>query len=112
MVTRAWKVYGADGHRQKESFGQSRKYDWSNQEVGIRKIEILNSDRTGTNDFSIAIITCNSDQECEECLWGQISDGIFENNRVGKVEEITMQELRKQMNSNTAVTGYTNPPRL
>lgn len=29
MVTRAWKVYGMEGHRQRESFCESYKYDFS-----------------------------------------------------------------------------------
>ena len=52
MVTRSWKVYGAEGHRQRESFGQSRRFDFSEGD-DIKIIEVDNSDKTGTNDFSI-----------------------------------------------------------
>lgn len=86
-VTRAWKVYGAEGHRQRESFGKSCKYDFSENGI-IRIIEVDNSDKTGTNEYSIIRITRNSSEECEEELNGQLSDGIFENSRVGKVVEI------------------------
>lgn len=88
MVTRTWKVYGALGHRQRESFFESYRNDFSDTECGIRILEVLNSDKTGTNDFSIVKITRNTSEECEDELEGQLSDGIFENSRYGKVIEI------------------------
>jgi hypothetical protein len=87
MVTRAWKVYGIDGHRQRESFSKSYKYDWSSDCV-TRILEVENSDKTGTNDYSIVRITRDTADECEKELYGQIDDGIFENSRVGKIIEI------------------------
>ena len=88
MITRTWKVYGIEGHRQRESFGKSYKYDWSKANQ-TRIVEIINSDITGTNDYSIIKITRDSAEECLQELEGQLSDGIFENSRYGKVEEIT-----------------------
>ena len=88
MVTRVWKVYGADGHRQRESFNQSHYYDWSNERLGIRRIWIWNSDITGTHAYTVLFITRNTADECEAELDGQISDGIFENCCVGRVVEI------------------------
>lgn len=91
-ITRSWKVYGIyDGehqHRQKESFNPSRKYDFSSDENGIEIIEILNSDKTGTNNYSIVKITTDSFDRCYTCLIGQITDGIFENSRTGAIIEI------------------------
>lgn len=90
-ITRVWKVYGMfDGeirHRQRESFNPSYTYDWTEGE-NIRKIEVENADKTGTNDYSIIRITRNTVEECQAELDGQISDGIFENSRVGEVVEI------------------------
>lgn len=86
-VTRAWRVYGAEGHRQRESFSPSYQYDFSKGK-NARIIEVLNSDRTGTNDYSVLKITRNTNQECYEELKSQLSDGIFENSRTGIVEEI------------------------
>lgn len=86
-VTKSWKIYGMDGHRQRESFNKSCKYDFS-ENGKVRLLEVKNSDKTGTNDYSIIRITRNSSEECEEELHGQLSDGIFENSRVGKVVEI------------------------
>ena len=87
MTTRTWKVYGADGHRQAISFEPSFKWDFS-ENGKSRIIEVANADKTGTNDYSVVTITCNTFAECEEELRGQITDGLFENVRTGKVEEI------------------------
>lgn len=87
MVTRIWEVYGLPRHRQRESFCPSYKHDFS--EDGItRIIEVENADKTGTHDYSRVIITRDSSDECEDELWGQITDGIFENSNVGDVVEI------------------------
>ena len=91
-VTRTWKVYGTDGHRQRESFGKSVKWDWSNEKDGVRIFEAYNYDKTGTHDYSVIRITRNTWEECERELDGQISDGYFENSRVGKIIEITEGE--------------------
>lgn len=87
MVTRTWKVYGTEGHRQRESFCSSYKYDFSTND-DTRIIEVKNSDITNTNDYSVIKITRNTPDECQKELMGQISDGVFENCRVGKIVEI------------------------
>lgn len=88
MITKTYKVFGMDGHRQKVSFSDSVSYDFS---IGkdIRIIELINSDITGTNDFSVIRITRNTAAECDAELNGQLSDGIFENCRTGRIEEIS-----------------------
>ena len=86
-VTRTWKVYGAEGHRQRESFSKSTKYDLS-ENGETRIVEVINSDQTGTNEYSIIRITRDTAEECEEEFDGQLSDGVFENSRVGRFEEI------------------------
>jgi len=87
VVTRTWKVYGAEGHRQRESFNKSCYYDFSD-EKGTRIIEVLNADKTGTNEYSIIRITRNSYEQCEDEFFGQLTDGIFENSRTGAVVEV------------------------
>ena len=87
MVTKSYKVYGFLGHRQRESFNKSYKWDFS-EDDNVRIIEVENSDKTGTNDYTIVRITRNTVEECEAELNGQISDGIFENSNVGDIEEI------------------------
>lgn len=86
-VTRTWKVYGANGHRQAESFNASTCYDWSDG-GSVRIVSTQNADITGTNEYSIVRITRNTAEECQRELDGQISDGIFENYNVGEVVEI------------------------
>lgn len=87
MVTRAWRVYGADGHRQRESFGASWGFKERKGEPP-RRVKVFNSDVTGTNDYSLIVITSSTAAECERRLQGQISDGVFENSRTGRVEEV------------------------
>lgn len=88
MTTRTWKIYGYEGHRQKESFNDSKVYDFSKDGV-TRVLEVENADKTGTNEYTILRITSDTAEECENELWGQVDDGIFENCRTGRIEEIT-----------------------
>ena len=85
MVTKYYKVYGINGHRQRYSFFESNRYDWSEGD-NIRIVEMRNADITGTNDFTEVLITMNTAKECDEELIGQISDGLFEDCNVGRVE--------------------------
>ena len=87
METRAWKVYGREGHRIKESFCESYKHDFT-ENGNVRVIEVFNADKTNTNNYTIVRITRNTAEECERELEGQLSDGIFENQNTGCVEEI------------------------
>lgn len=82
----AWKVYGAPGHRQKESFSPSYIYDFSDENDPIRIIEVENCDLTGTHDYSLIRIIRKTQDECIEELEGQLTDGIFENCNHGEVE--------------------------
>lgn len=86
-VTRTWKVYGQSGHRQRISFQPSFRWDFSKSN-DVRIIDVDCFDITGTNDYVIVRITRNSREECEREFFGQLSDGIFENSRIGKIEEI------------------------
>lgn len=103
-VTRAWKIYGKDGHRQRESFGESLKYDFSNG-GDICILEVLNSDVTGTNEYSVFIITRNTIEECESTLLSQIDDGVFENSNTGREEEIPLSEL-EELDRSVVITKH------
>ena len=101
MFKKKWKVYGAEGHRQRESFFESYTYDFSDDKVGTRIITVENSDVTGTDMYSLISIIRNTEAECDEELDGQISDGIFENSIVGAVVcifsgEIAAESLEKK----------------
>ena len=90
-MTKTYKVNGFyDGeqqHRIKSSFNPSEILDFS-ENGKTRIIEIQNSDLTGTNDYSIVKITCDTAEECRSEIEGQISEGYFENYKVGTIEEI------------------------
>lgn len=87
MVTKAYKVYGRDGHRQGASFLASVSYEIRKKDTTVL-IVIENADLTGTHNYSLVTIIAESAEECRDILEAQISDGYFENHHVGRVEEI------------------------
>ena len=91
--TLAWKVFGAEGHRMRESFNESYMYDFSSKQDGIRILEVFNSDLTGTNEYTIVKITRPTEDDCWDEFEGQLTDGIFENSRVGRYEQIDAKSL-------------------
>lgn len=86
MITKRYKIYGLTGHRQRESFTPSHSFQVVRNNE-IIKIDVLNSDKTGTNEYTALIITASTPELCEEELNGQLSDGIFENSRTGNIVE-------------------------
>lgn len=84
MESVLYVVFGADGHRQRESFNRSCKFNTEQAEV-----EIFNSDRTGSNLYSLVQITAEDFETCREEFNGQLSDGVFENSRTGEIQELT-----------------------
>ena len=91
-ITRTWRIWGADGRPQAWSFQPSSTYDWSegpwSDGSGVRIVEIVNADKTGTHEYSELRITRPTAELCVKELYGQLSDGFWENCRYGKVEEI------------------------
>lgn len=87
MITRVWKVYGKEGHRQRESFNKSQNYKFVLDNHAVQ-IEVLNADKIGTNDYSMIGITSYHSSFCQRILDGQISDGIYENSVVGEIIEV------------------------
>ena len=77
-------VFGAGGHRQRESFNSSRSF-----ETERAAVEIFNSDRTGSNLYTLMQITAETVEDCRREMEGQITDGVFENSRTGEIQEIT-----------------------
>lgn len=70
------KCFEVRGSR--ESRFPSYGYDFSNNEE-TRIIEVFCSDKLKTNDFVIVRITRDYEDECYEEMFGQWTDGIFEN---------------------------------
>lgn len=87
MVTVSWKVYGRGERGLKESYNESYVYDFTRGD-DVRIIEVDNFDKTGTHEYSVVRITRNTKELCKKEMCGQISDGIFENQKTGKVERI------------------------
>ena len=79
-----WKVYGADGHRQRESFADS----FSLKTMSGARIIICNSDMTGTHEYTNVIVLDKNEKLCDEVFEAQLTDGIFENSRTGKIEVV------------------------
>lgn len=108
LVKKTWKVYGEDGHRQRHSFADSYLYNFSKYENDeIRIIEALNSDKTGTNEYSIFPIMMNkTPHEVDLEMEAQLSDGMFENSRYGKVEEIECEHIEMTLDEIKNVEEY------
>lgn len=83
MESMIFVVFGADGHRQRESFNSSRSFETERAEV-----EIFNSDRTGSNLYALMQITAEDFEACRREMEAQITDGVFENSRTGEIQEI------------------------
>ena len=84
--TKTFRVYGQDGRRQRLSFAPSVRFDWS-EDGAVRILDVRNSDKTGTNDYTeIEITTDRRSPESE--LMAQIEDGIFEDSKTGKIVEV------------------------
>lgn len=95
MFTKTFKVPGYGGHRQRASFAPSFKDDFSRDGI-TRIIEVFNSDKTGTNAYSIVRITRDTEQDCISEMFGQLNDGIFENYRFDRVKVVdndTFEEI-------------------
>lgn len=87
MITKCYKVYGREGHRQGASFLTSCDFDIISEKGERIFFWIQNADLTGTHDYSVVSVTAESAEDCRSYLESQISDGFFENYNVGYVEE-------------------------
>jgi hypothetical protein len=88
MVTRIWKVEAEKGHRLALAFGRTETFNWTNGK-GWRIVTILREDVTGSQDHIFMVITRDTAEECEDEMFGQLSDGFLENCRYGVVTEVT-----------------------
>lgn len=81
MVRVTFRVFGKDGHRQRASFGKT----YSFMTFDDVRITCFCSDTTGSNEYvDVAIIAEDCKIAIDE-MEKQLSDGIFENCRYGKV---------------------------
>lgn len=82
-MRKAYRVYGSEGHRQRESF--SRSYGFKPYGKDIR-VDVHNADMTGTHEYTDVIVYAHTEADADDEMMAQLSDGIFENSRVGRVE--------------------------
>lgn len=82
MIRVTFRVCGTEGHRQRASFGKSFEFSTFD---GSAHIECVCEDRTFTNRYVDVIITSDSFRSCAIELNAQLSDGIFESCKVGKI---------------------------
>lgn len=85
-VTLTYRVFGKDGHRQRASFGKTYSFTTCD-DVGIK---CFCSDTTGSNDYVDVAITAEDYNMAMNEMEKQLSDGIFENCRYGKVTLINV----------------------
>lgn len=97
-ITKSFKIYGAEGHRQRMSFGNSRRYDWSDGDC-LRIVELFCSDVTKTNEYVVIRITMKTPEEVEHELWAQIYDGLLEDSRTGSVLELVSADLKCEIDA-------------
>lgn len=91
MLAVIYRIYGLEDHRQAESFNPSRVLDFRTNANGYERniiIKIGNFDKTGTHEYTELVVTAESEKKAYNEILAQISDGIFENCRVGKIEKI------------------------
>lgn len=83
------RVYGRDGHRFKGSFLDSTEFTtWRGSRV-IHK----GADKLGTHEYSEITIFENDVDSAHYALEAQLSDGLYENYRVGRIEIIEEGEI-------------------
>ena len=80
-VTLTYRVFGKDGHRQRASFGETYSFTTFDDV----RIKCFCSDTTGSNYYVDVAITAKDCNTAIEQMEKQLSDGIFENCRYGKV---------------------------
>ena len=97
---KVYHVYGEYGHRQRESFRES--YELLHDERKTM-ICVRNSDITGTNDYTEIDIIAKNEKECDEILDAQLTDGIFENCRTGKVVAIRVCQCKIEIFENGVI---------
>lgn len=88
MYSLCAKVYGRQGHRQRQSFGDSFTVK---PDVDVA-ITVLREDITNTHDYVIIMIAAAEKERCFQELEAQLTDGIFECSKVGSVEIINTYE--------------------
>lgn len=96
MRAKAFRVYGKEAHRFRGSFFETRSLLLSGLPSVI--MDVINSDITETNDYSILKFTCMfgelSNEEFEHMAEVQAYDGIFECCTIGNIVEVALYDIK------------------
>lgn len=96
MRAKAFRVYGKGAHRFRGSFFETRSLLLSGVPSVI--MDVINSDITETNDYSILKFTCMfgelSNEEFEHMAEVQAYDGIFECCAIGNIVEVPLYDIK------------------
>ena len=87
MVRVTFRVFGKDGHRQRASFGKTYSFTTSD----YVRIKCFCCDTTGSNSYVDVAITAKDYKTAMYQMEKQLSDGIFENCRYGKVLRVNVE---------------------
>jgi hypothetical protein len=96
MRVKAFRVYGKEGHRFRGSFFETRNLLLGGVPPVI--MDVINSDITGTNEYSILKFKCVFGelpiQAFEHMAEAQAYDGIFECCTIGDIVEVPLYDLK------------------
>lgn len=96
MRAKAFRVYGKGVHRFRGSFFETRSLLLSGVPSVI--MDVINSDITGTNEYSILKFTCVfgelPNEAFEHMAEVQVYDGIFECCTIGDIVEVPLYDIK------------------
>jgi hypothetical protein len=96
MIVKAFRVYGKEGHRFRGSFFETRSLLLSGVPAVI--MNVINSDITGTNEYSVLKFTCMfgelPNEAFEHMAEVQAYDGIFECCTIGDIVEVPLYDIK------------------
>lgn len=96
MKAKAFRVYGKEGHRFRGSFFKSQTLLLSGFPAVM--MNVINSDTTGTNEYSVLKFTCLfgelSNEAFEHIAEVQAYDGIFECCTIGDIVDTPLYEVK------------------
>jgi hypothetical protein len=96
MRAKAFRVYGKEGHRFRGSFFETRSLLLSGVPSVI--MDVINSDITGTNEYSILKFTCvfgeSPNEAFEHMAEVQAYEGIFECCTIGDIVEVPLYDIK------------------
>lgn len=107
MRVKAFRVYGKEGHRFRGSFFESRILSLSGSPAVI--MNVINSDITGTNEYSVLKFTCMFDELPNEAFEHiaevQAYDGIFECCTIGDIVEVPLYDIKIRCGGFTTISN-------